>query len=520
MHLQEVKEFLKLFMPTKKQYHRLEEARKDFNTQGFSMVLGYNFNNNPMFADLDFLESPKNLAELDNLHIAEASDNYFTPNLFLGNRYDRTGSSRKASNKICWLQDIFIDIDSTNGITDPLEAKEKLYQTLQELGIPQPSALVHTSTNPDVHLQIHWLIDPLWIYDNRKGQIDHIQLKEWYGLVVEAVANLLTLKLSDWNIDIARTRDITTYARLPYSYNQKTGQRVEVLDMRFGRWTLEDGWINNLLKTYSKENKGIRITVKKGIKLLEHPQIKVLLEGVEEGYRNSAQYALALACKYDNLSLAKATELILEQNKRCSPNERENKVRSIIKSAYRSKKGLSSIRVAEIVSDITGKEIKPDYSLFVACKESIDIKQKNRNKGNYITKEVTVRKVVKKSLELIRKGVKVLPSIKEMAKLTGVSAGTLRSRGIWKAIIKILQGIGLKLNKEVHYHHKYIILDKAKELLKEGNSSVINLKGLEAILRTSRNNYSIVDILNQKTEEEINSFMELILSEIMANSPP
>ncbi|PRX17197.1 hypothetical protein BX659_1561, partial [Orenia metallireducens] len=296
--------------------------------------------------------------------------------------------------------------------------------------------------------------------------------------------------------------------------------RVEVLDIRFGRWTLEDGWINNILKTYSKENKGIRITIKKGIKLIEHPQIKVLLEGVEEGYRNSAQYALALACKYDELSLEEATELILEQNKRCSPSERENKVRSIIKSAYRSKKGLSSIRVAEIVSGITGKEVKPDYSLFVACKESIDIKQKNRNKGAYTAKEVTVRKVVKKALELIRKGVKVLPSIKEMAKLTGVSAGTLRSRGIWKTIIKILQSIGLQLNKEAHYHHKYIILDKAKEILKEGNSSMINLNNLEAILRAYKTKYSIVDILNQKTEKEVNSFIELITGEIMANSPP
>jgi hypothetical protein len=515
-HLQE---FLELFIPTKKKYHRLAEAREDFNSKGFSMVLGYNFENNPMFADLGVQEDPKNLGELKSLHIAEGSDNYFTPNLFLGNQFDKSKRSRKEGQKVCWLQDIFLDIDSTGGITDPAEAQNVLYEALQDLGIPRPSALVHTSTNPSVRLQVHWLIDPLWIYDNRQGTIDHVQLKEWYRVVVQSLAASLVEKLPEWELDVARTMDITTYARLPYSYNQKTGQRVEVLDLRAKRWVLEDKWITNLIKEYCKQTKSFKVAINKEIKLLEHPQIKVLLEGVSEGYRNSAQYALALACKYDNISLEEATKIILEQNKKCQPAERENKVRSIIKSAYRSIKGVSSIRVAEIVSDITGQEVKPDPALFLACQEEITIKPRKKNRGIYTPKELMVRKVVKKALEIIRAGAKVLPSIKEMAKLTKVSAGTLRSRGIWKNIIRILKTLGLQLNKEAHYHHKYIILERGKQVLREANSSVINLDKLERVLR-AYNDYSVIDMLEQKTEQQINSFIELLTAEIMGTSPP
>jgi len=518
MYSKELQEFLDLFKPSRKQYHSIEEARTDFNSKGFSMVLGYNFESNSSFADLGFLEESKDLGELENLHLAEETDNYFTPNLFLGNQYDKTGRSRKQSSKVCWIQDIFVDIDGTDGITDPQEAQEVLYKALGELGIPKPSALVHTSTNPSVRLQIHWLIDPLWIYDNRNGQIDHIQLREWYGVVVEALVQSLAAKLPNWKIDIARTRDITTYARLPYSYNQKTGERVEVLDIRPKRWTLEDNWISNLLQQYQKQARGLRIAIKKGIHLLGHPHIKVLLEGVSEGYRNSSQYALALACKYDNLSLEEATELILEQNRKCNPAERESKVTSIIKSAYRSQKGLSSVRVAEIVSDIKGEQVDPDYSLFLACQESIDIKPRSKNKGVNTAKEVMVRKVVKKALELIREGQSVLPSSKQMAKLTGVSENSLRR--VWKSIIKILEGLGLQLSKKAHYHHRYIVLERAKELLREGNSSVIDLDKLERVLRASRSNYSIIDLLNQKTKQQVNSFIELITSEVMGISPP
>jgi len=518
LYRQQLQQFLNLFIPTKKRYHRSAEARKDFNSKGFAMVLGYDFVNNSSFSDLDFQEEAKNLGELHRIYLAEDTDNYFTPNLFLGNQYDRTGRSRKASNKVCWLQDLFLDIDGTGDITDPAEAQAVLYQALQDLGIPRPSALVHTSTNPSVRLQVHWLIDPLWIYDNRQGTIDHVQLKEWYRVVVQSLAASLAKKLPEWELDIARTMDITTYARLPYSYNQKTGQRVEILDLRAKRWVLEDKWIANLVKNHYRQQ-GFKVAINKDIQLLNHPQIKVLLAGVSEGYRNSAQYALALACKYDKIPLEEAIEIILEQNKKCQPAERENKVISIIKSAYRSIKGVSSIRVAEIVSEITGQEVKPDPALFLACQEEITIKPRKKNRGIYTPKELMVRKVVKKALEVIREGATVLPSIKEMAKLAGVSAGSLRSRGVWKKIIKILKGLGLKLNREAHYSSKYIILERGKKVLKAANSSVINLDKLERILRAS-NGYSIIDMLEQKTEQQIKSFIELITTEIMGTSPP
>jgi DNA-binding transcriptional regulator YhcF (GntR family) len=507
------REFIKLFIPKQKKFHKDKKSRELFNVQGFSMVFGHNYQNNPEFAMLDFAETPRDLSDLDKIYIAEETDNYFTPNIFLGNNYDRSGSSRKHAHKCTWIQDLFIDIDGTNGIKDPAQAKEVLYQALQDLGIPKPTALIHTSTNPDVHLQVHWLIDPLWVYDNRKETVNNGELLSWHYNVMSALVELLQEQLPDWELDTTKSTDISTYARLPYSYNQKTGQLVEVLDVQDRRWTLEDSWVANILKrSYKNNNQKEYIKINTDIKLLEHPQIQVLLQGVSEGYRNYAQYAIALACRHDGLSQEEAIKVLLEQNKKCSPKERKSKVIGVLKSAYRGDKGLSSKIVAQLVSDITGQEVKPDYSLFAACKEGIKVKPKAK-KGIYTPKQVMIQRVIKEALELIRKGVEVLPSSKEMAQLVGVSASSLKK--IWSEIIKILQNVGLQLDNSAHYHHKYIILDRAKQLLKRAKPSTINLEILESIVKALRSQYSIIELLELKTKKEIENFANLV-----ANSPP
>jgi len=508
-----VREFIKLFIPKQKKFHKDKKSREAFNVQGFSMVFGHNYKNHPDFAALDFSEMPRDLSDLDKIYIAEETDNYFTPNIFLGNNYDRSGGSRKHAHKCTWIQDLFIDIDGTNGITDPDQAKEVLYQALQDLGIPKPTALIHTSTNPDVHLQVHWLIDPLWVYDNRKETVNNGELLSWHYNVMSALVELLQEQLPDWELDTTKSTDISTYARLPYSYNQKTGQLVEVLDVQDRRWTLEDSWVANILKrSYENNNQKVYIKINTEIKLLEHPQIQVLLQGVSEGYRNYAQYAIALACKYDGLSQEEAIKVLLKQNKKCCPKERKSKVIGVLKSAYRGDKGLSSKIVAQLVSDITGQEVKPDYSLFAVCKEGIKINPKAK-KGIYTPKQVMIQRVVKEALELIRKGVQVLPSSKEMAQLVGVSPSSLKK--IWSEIIKILKNLGLQLDNSAHYHHKYIILDRAKELLKKAKPHMINLEVLESIVKALRSKYSIIELLELKTQEEIANFANSV-----ANSPP
>ena len=156
--------------------------------------------------------------------------------------------------------------------------------------------------------------------------------------------------------------------------------------------------------------------------------------------------------------------------------------------------------------------MKPDYSLFAACKEGIKVKPKAK-KGIYTPKQVMIQRVIKEALELIRKGVEVLPSSKEMAQLVGVSASSLKK--IWSEIIKILQNVGLQLDNSAHYHHKYIILDRAKQLLKRAKPSTINLEILESIVKALRSQYSIIELLELKTKKEIENFANLV-----ANSPP
>jgi len=507
------REFIKLFIPKQKKFHKDKKSRELFNVQGFSMVFGHNYQNNSDFAMLDFAETPKDLSDLDKIYIAEETDNYFTPNLFLGNNYDSGYTSRKHAHKCTWIQDLFIDIDGTAGITDPSQAKEVLYQALQDLGIPKPTALIHTSTNPDVHLQVHWLIDPLWVYDNRKGTVNNGELLSWHYNVMSALVELLQEQLPDWEFDTTKSTDISTYARLPYSYNQKTGQLVEVLDLQDRRWTLDDGWVTNLLKRNYENNKQKEyIKINTDIKLLEHPQIQILLQGVSEGYRNYAQYAIALACKHDGLSQAEAIKVLLKQNNKCIPKERKSKVIGVLKSAYRGDKGLSSKIVAQLVSDITGQEVKPDYSLFAACKEGIKVKPKAK-KGIYTPKQVMIQRVIKEALELIRKGVQVLPSSKEMAQSVGVSPSSLKK--VWSDIIKILKNLGVQLDNSAHYHHKYIILDRAKKLLKRAKPHIINLEVLKSLIKAFKDENYIMKLLKVMPKEDLESFIKFV-----ANSPP
>lgn len=507
------REFLKLFIPKKKKFHKDEKSREGFNVKGFSMVLGYNYEDHPDFAALDFSEMPRDLSDLDKIYVAEDVDNYFTPNLFLGNNYDRIGGSRKYAHKCTWIQDLFIDIDGTAGITDPTQAKEKLYQALQDLGIPKPTALIHTSTNPDVHLQVHWLIDPLWVYDNRKETINNGELLSWHYNVMSALVELLQEQLPDWKLDTAKSTDISTYARLPYSYNQKTGQLVEILDLQDKRFTLDDAWVTNLLKrSYGNNKQKEYMKINIDIELLKHPQIQVLLQGVPEGYRNYAQYAIALACKHDGLSQAEAIKVLLEQNNKCTSKERKSKVIGVLKSVYRGDKGLSSNIVAQLVSDITGQEVKPDYSLFAACKEGIRIKSKAK-KGIYTPKQVMIQQVVKEALELIRKGVQVLPSSKEMAQLVGVSPSSLKK--VWSDIIKILKNMGLQLDNSAHHHHKYIILARAKKLLKKAKSNIINLEVLELLIESFEDESYMMKLMKVMSKEDLESF-----SKFLNKSPP
>lgn len=522
IRIQKIKEFLQLFIPNKKKFHKKQKARENFDITGFSMIFGFNFENNDLYSDMKFNETALDIRKIKkHISLSDDSDSYFTPNLFLGNDYiskNLTGTSRKTSNKLCWLQDIYVDIDGTNGIKDPQKAKEKLYKALQKLGIPKPSALLKTSVSDDVHMQIHWLIDPVWLYDSREGNIDTAKLEKWYSNVAFALTEILENQLSDWEIDKAKTLDMTTYARLPYTYNQKTGDLVEILDIneRKKRWTLNSKWIQNVVERYYhlETSRAYKVKVNKDIDLLKHSQIKALLEGVGEGLRNYSQYAIALACKHDGLEQQEAIKVLLKQNKKCDPPERISKVESVVRSVYRSEKGLSSKTLAWVVSQATGEEINPDPAIFMACKDHIDIEvAKNYNKGINISKQQTICRVITKVLQLVRSGATVLPGTKEIAQISNVKVNTLKK--LWSSIINILKDIGLNLDKSAHYHHKYIVVDNAAELLHKGSSNVINLKLLKSILEQIKGEYSITEIVVQKSKEEINSFAKTV-----ANSPP
>ena len=476
-----LQKFFQAFHPTSNNNNQLRDL------SGFSIFIGHNYENNENFSYLPFKSDNVKVKEVlkgERYTQYEETDNYFTPNLFINK-----ASSRRTESSLAWLTSLYLDIDGIEGITDPEEGLKRLYKLCKTLNIPKPNIVLCTSINPTVHLQVYWLIDPIYVANDNRKYIG------WWEKTAKAISESLG-KDTDFNIDEGASKDPVRFMRIPYSYNQKTKQFVDVIDYNIPtgkRLTLRD--FNHLKRSHDKANRASNTrfnSTKSSDKLLDHPQIQQLLKGVPGGYRNLSQYAIAKCCYADGLSVNDAIDVVLEQNTWCSVLEKESKVIDVVKRAYgvygpesNCFYNLRAEIVADTVNSAFSTNFEPDQHLYRQYRRSIGRNQSEAVRDKYNSKAETIRKIIYTIIKLLRQGNKYLPKQKELAQIAGVKYSSLR-----------------------HYFNKYIIdlLDKlfSIKVLKVGRNNQLQI-GYKY-----QSNYR--NDTQNKSREDYNLFRNILLS--------
>lgn len=413
---------------------------KERNTDGFAMGLGNLAGNNKMIKDSAKDFDTHEVLCLDTLNtkptrmVNWGMDQYFTLNLFINHKY-----SKRKTSYLYWILGFYLDIDGMklNGedITDPKIAKEELYKEFERAGIKKPDLLVHTSTNPSVRTQCIWLIDPLPVR-NEFGELKEDKLN-WWKHTNNAVALNLEQVNSNLELDIDKSvvGDPVRYLRLPYSVNQKTNQTVKILDNNISdkRHLLEDKWLNDLREKYYKyinENKNCYYNTTKNYDILEHEQVKAILQGVPEGYRNTAQYALMTIYESLGYSQDKILEKLYEFNDKCKPKDKKRDIRSILRG-YGKDRGLNIAIIADTANASFGggdKEFKPDVrllSLYNIAKGGRKVKKEGKKNQKAYDILGNLYPVIK---NYIKHNQTILPNLKTLSNITdNVSYNDLRN---------------------------------------------------------------------------------------------
>ncbi|MFW6016955.1 MAG: hypothetical protein ACOCRK_11000 [bacterium] len=437
--LNKIISFLKLFRP------EITNQGKPLNLNGFAQAIGHNLSENKLLADSgifgeqDHLDSFYSLNDFlnainNNKHIIGlGADVWFTPSLLLNK-----ANIKASTSYVSWLTSLYVDIDGIKGIKEPEKALDKLYNACDKANIKRPDIVLHTSTNPTVHLQTFWLIDPIYIKNNDK-ELNNSRINWWEQ---SQVALCEALKETEPDLDIDTSiNDPAKYMRLPYTINQKTGQMVTILDKNITdrRNLLSDYWLKNIRKRYiyNKSNRNNNYINNYKQNLLEHPQFKVLLQGVHKNIRNYSHYALAKACLGDGLSLKQAQDKLLEMNSLCQPPEREKKVLDVVKRAYEDGKGISISIVAETANTAIGEnKFEPDPGILKSFNVVLDNCKPSKKKNKNI-----IDKIIKSIKQLKKFGYKKLLSQKELAQYAKVKYNTLKN--YFSTIKKLLRKQGI-----------------------------------------------------------------------------
>lgn len=431
----ETVDFLKLFATKKSNTGKLR------NLNGFSIYMGYSYENTND-KDEPFLEKRIRFQDVDNNYLLySATDNYFTPNQFIS----KYGSKRNYES-LLWLNALFIDIDGIKNITDPQMAVNILYNTCQKAGIKKPNMIIHTSTNPYVHLQAYWLLDSIYVNGDKKQKYIN-----WWVDSASAIAQSLKKHNKDFKIDFGASKNPVGYMRLPGSVNQKTGEEVQILNLNIKneRYTLSDPWLADLRKKVSKGKTKVKKSSKiyhvrnEKFKFLNHPQIQYLLKGVPEGYRNLSQYALAKCCFADGFSIDEAIHTVLDQNYACHKPEKKSKVIDVVKRAYgligpehdKVVYGIDHEKIANTVNEAFGTRFSPDPNLREMFKSTFRRYNSTHGRTKYISKNETICRVISLLLQFNRKGIIYLPKLEIVANMAGVKFNSIKK--YWPEIIKI-----------------------------------------------------------------------------------
>lgn len=404
--------------------------KRDFNY--FTIFLGFNYEHNETVNEINnsdqplFEETNIILGEMqDNIYYSRAkvtSDNYFTPNIFL-----QKSQNRKTIENLAWLTSLYVDIDGIDGVTTIQQARKEIYALCRKEGLKKPNYIVHTSTNPFVHVQAFWLIDPIYVYKRPENL-------SWWTETATALSEIFKTN-SKFHVDTKASRNPAGYLRIPYTFNQKTGQQVTIIDSLLStrRFTLQDSWLQNLRQTY-RNSRQLRFNSSfSSDQLLEHPQIKLLLSGVPTRFRNLSQYAIAKCCYADGLSIDEAIEVILAQNQLCSNPEKERKVIDVTKRAYgiygpesKCLYNIDSEIVAQTVNSAFNTQFDADPQITAKYKRSIHKQASNKIKREpRLRHDETVRRVVYWILKMHRQG-KNIKSQEQLSLLSNVKYDSLK----------------------------------------------------------------------------------------------
>jgi hypothetical protein len=462
---EKIKNYIEKLFPTK-----LRNG-KEINLERFSMFFGNLARNNPMLLDVATDCETHNFNTLEDIkkqtstskkviHLAEGMDQYYTPNLFAGTK-DEVHRNEKS---VMWLNALYVDIDGIKDVYDYREGLFKLYKACQKAEIPLPDLVVKTSSQPTIHLQALWLIDPIYIKDRFNPEKNKKNI-DWWESANRSLSYVLGQADSDFKMDTAVSSDKARYLRLPYTRHMKTGEYTELIADRVTekRHLLQDNWVKNMMKEYFTRDYTFesKYTDIDEIEILEHPQYKAILQGVPKDYRNFAHYAIIKACEVTGYSYDETLEKLIEFNTRCKPQEKLSQIRSTM-SAYNDGKGIDIGRIAEVATISFGEgEFNPDLSLlrlFNVMKGTL--RGSSKKKNNSYKKEI--KSIVIPLLKsYIKTGVKHLPNVKELAESLNINYNTLKKE--FSNIKAELQKYNLFINYD-YSKKKYKILSYAELL--------------------------------------------------------
>jgi DNA-binding transcriptional regulator YhcF (GntR family) len=471
---EKIREFLLKLTPSKTRNNKkrdLSDSAIAFgnlvdNNQELKSLIGESFFGNHQMYTIEKIKN-KNLKL-----VSDEVDQYYTPNYFLGKE-----NSRKTAHTVSWLNALYVDIDGIKGVKDSHEALVVLYKACNKAGLELPDVVIKTSVNPTVHLQALWLIDPfpVKIMHNFKGNQKN---KKWWKTVNTGIAYSLEQADGRFNIDYKVSRDFSTYLRLPYTYHQKTGELVEILDERITeeRHIFRDDWIQESTSRYTEacKNNDFFLKPKKDnkdddIKLINHPQFAAIMEGVPENYRNKAHYGLIKAFKASGYTKEETLEELLKFNQKCKPPENERKIKTVLKS-YDDGKGINIGIVAEVANNsFADAEFEPDpkiLRLFNIAKGTLEYQKKNNDYEEIFNKLFHFIKAYKKA------GHDHIPSQKELADILKLKYNTIRQ--YFKSIKKDLRKKSIYLSYD--YKKKKYCFISMKKWIKKVVNKIKNLK--------------------------------------------
>jgi DNA-binding transcriptional regulator YhcF (GntR family) len=474
---EKIREFLLKLTPSKTRNNKerdLSDSAIAFgnlidNNQKLKSEIGESFFGNHQMYTIENIKN-KNLKL-----VSDEVDQYYTPNYFLGKE-----SSRKTAHSVSWLNALYVDIDGIKGVKDSHEALLVLYKACEKAELKLPDVVIKTSINPTVHLQALWLIDPFSVktmYNFKRNQ----KYKKWWKTVNTGIAYSLEQADERFNIDYKVSRDFSTYLRLPYTYHQKTGELVEILDERITekRHIFMDDWIQETTSRYIEacKNNDFFLKPKKDnkdddIKLIDHPQFAAILEGVPEGYRYKSHYGLIKAFKSSEYTKKETLKEMLKFNKRCDPPENERKIEKTVEKTFNDGKGINIKIVAEVANNSFADaeaEFEPDpkiLRLFNIAKGTLEYQKKNNNYEEIFNKLFHFIRAYKKA------GHDHIPSQKELADILKLKYNTIRQ--YFNLIKKELRKKSIYLN--YNYKKKKYCFISMKKWIQNFVNKIKNLK--------------------------------------------